>query len=73
MPVHGILNAQAGIMLLGKQYIPSNGDIMLRVPRTKAQARASYDRMSCSYDLFAGAFEKTSPQLGIGAARHSKW
>ncbi len=43
---------------------------MLRVPRSKAQARASYDRMSRSYDLFAGAFEKrlrnsALAQLGV--------
>ncbi len=38
---------------------------MLRVHRTKAQARASYDRMSGSYDLFAGAFEKRLRNLAL--------
>ena len=38
---------------------------MLRVPRSKAQARASYDRMSRSYDVFAGAFEKKLRNLAL--------
>lgn len=45
---------------------------MLRVPRSKSQARASYDRMSRSYDLFAGAFEKRLRNLALdrlGVAR----
>ena len=46
--------------------------MMQRVPRTKAQARASYDRMSRSYDLFAGNFEKRLRNLALerlGVAR----
>ena len=39
--------------------------MMQRVPRTKAQARASYDKMSRSYDLFAGAFEKRLRNLAL--------
>ncbi len=38
---------------------------MLRISRTKAQARASYDRMSRSYDLFAGAFERRLRTLAL--------
>lgn len=33
-------------------------DAVSRVTRTKAQAKESYDRMSASYDLFAGIFEQ---------------
>ena len=38
---------------------------MLPVPRSKARARVSYDRMSRSYDLFAGAFEKRLRGLAL--------
>lgn len=41
---------------------------VLRVPRTKAQARASYDRVSRSYDLFAGAFEKRLRNVALARA-----
>ena len=39
--------------------------MMQRVPRAKAQARATYDKMSRSYDLFAGAFEKRLRNLAL--------
>ena len=36
----------------------ANNDRILRVPRTKAQAKQSYDKISRFYDYFAGVFEK---------------
>ena len=45
--------------------MPARGETMQRVPRTKAQARASYDKMSRSYDLFAGNFEKRLRNLAL--------
>jgi demethylmenaquinone methyltransferase/2-methoxy-6-polyprenyl-1,4-benzoquinol methylase len=36
----------------------SRNDRILRVHRTKAQAKESYDKMSRYYDYFAGVFEK---------------
>ncbi len=45
--------------------MPAREETMLRVPRTKAQAQASYDKMSRSYDLFAGNFEKRLRNLAL--------
>jgi ubiquinone/menaquinone biosynthesis C-methylase UbiE len=38
---------------------------ILRVTRTKAQAKESYDRMSLSYDYFAGVFEQKYRNLAL--------
>jgi len=38
---------------------------ILRVNRTKAQAKESYDKMSSYYDLFAGIFERKYRNLGL--------
>jgi ubiquinone/menaquinone biosynthesis C-methylase UbiE len=38
---------------------------ILRVRRTKAQAKASYDKMSRFYDYFAGVFEKKYRELAL--------
>ena len=38
---------------------------ILRVTRTRAQAKASYDRMSPFYDLFAGAFENKVRNMAL--------
>jgi demethylmenaquinone methyltransferase/2-methoxy-6-polyprenyl-1,4-benzoquinol methylase len=38
---------------------------VLRVNRTKAQAKESYDKMSLYYDLFAGVFEEKYRNLGL--------
>jgi len=44
-----------------------NPDIntVLRVNRTKAQAKESYDKMSSYYDFFAGLFERKYRNLGL--------
>jgi ubiquinone/menaquinone biosynthesis C-methylase UbiE len=38
---------------------------ILRVTRTKAQAKASYDKMSRFYDLFAGVFENKYRNMAL--------
>ena len=38
---------------------------ILRVNRTKAQAKESYDKMSSYYDLFAGVFEQKYRNMGL--------
>ena len=38
---------------------------MVRVTRSKASAKAAYDRMSGSYDRFAGRFEKPYTSAGV--------
>ena len=43
----------------------SNADPVLRVTRTKAQAKASYDRISSVYDLFAGGFERKYRDMAL--------
>lgn len=40
-------------------------DKILRVHRTKAQAKASYDKMSRFYDYFAGVFEKKYRTMAV--------
>lgn len=42
-----------------------SGKSMLRVTRTKAQAKASYDRFSPVYDIFAGAFERKYRDMAL--------
>ncbi|MFC2170823.1 class I SAM-dependent methyltransferase [Calditrichota bacterium] len=43
----------------------SNNHKILRVYRTKAEAKKSYDRMSRFYDYFAGIFEKKYRDMGL--------
>lgn len=43
----------------------SDNDPVLRVTRTKAQAKESYDRMSPAYDYFAGLFEQNYRNLAL--------
>lgn len=38
---------------------------ILRVTRTKAQAKKSYDRLSASYDYFAGVFEQKYRDMAL--------
>lgn len=43
----------------------SDLDTILRVTRTKAQAKESYDRLSPFYDLFAGGFEQKYRNMAL--------
>jgi len=43
----------------------SENDKVLRVYRTKAQAKESYDKISRFYDYFAGAFEKKYRNMAL--------
>ena len=43
----------------------SDSRAVLRVTRTKAQAKASYDRMSSVYDYFSGVFEQKYRNMAL--------
>jgi ubiquinone/menaquinone biosynthesis C-methylase UbiE len=48
-----------------RNEMSSDHDTILRVTRTKAQAKESYDRMSPFYDIFAGGFEQKYRNMAL--------
>jgi hypothetical protein len=50
---------------MGKEMVEK--DEISRVKRSKATAKASYDRMSGWYDWIAGSSEKAFIDLGLGS------
>jgi demethylmenaquinone methyltransferase/2-methoxy-6-polyprenyl-1,4-benzoquinol methylase len=54
-------------ILTSRRRLELNPDpnTVLRVNRTKAQAKESYDKMSSYYDFFAGLFERKYRNLGL--------